>query len=275
MRKALILTALLGLVLGPAGCGLLGRVSVIPPEPPRIFALSLGAERFPAGAEATVRLSFRFEDRNADVGPEGAEVEIQAEVLSGNLAMDTTPARVLGAVRIDEHQTGQTGSVELIWTLEIPSRVQGLLRLSVALFDRAGQRSNFLSGEITIGEPGRACIFLDGDHNPVTSYRAGRQAFFRVVDPDNNTDSSIQDVLRNAAYVQAGATGDRETIPMMVETGPNTGVFEGPVSGLLLVSRSSQPGDGLLSVRDRDTIIAIYQDPSDPGDVCLALAKLR
>ncbi len=220
-------------------------------------------------------MSFRFDDPNADVGPEWAEVEIKAEVLWGNLQVDPAAARVLGAVRLDEPRTAYTGSVELVWALDIPPATHGLLRLSAALLDRAGQRSNFLSGEIAIGEPQRACTFLDGDRNPVTSYRTGRQAFFQVEDPDNDTSSTLQDVLYNAASVQARATGDRETIPLMVETGSNTGVFEGPVGGLLLVSRSSQPGDGLLSVRDRDTIIAIYQDPNDPGDVCLALAKLR
>ncbi|MFQ6090340.1 MAG: hypothetical protein ACE5LD_02770 [Candidatus Bipolaricaulia bacterium] len=49
----------------------------------------------------------------------------------------------------------------------------------------------------------------------------------------------------------------------------------GPVGGLLLVSRPSEPGDGLLFAVDRDTVIAIYQDPNDPSDVCIALAKIE
>jgi len=280
MRRSILIVVLgvVALLPGLAGCELWQEAPKLAHQPPRISELSVVPESVPAGTQATVQLSFRYEDPDGDVGPESAEVEIRADVLSGNLKVDKPLSRVLGIVQMDERQAGHTGLVELIWTLEIPPAAYGLLRLSVTLFDRAGQRSNSLSGELTVGAGGKlggACTFLDGDGNPVTAYRVGRQVFFRVSDPDNDTSRNLQDILYNAASVQAGATGDTETISMMVETGPNTGVFEGPVGGLPLVSQPSEPADGALFVVDQDTIIAIYQDPNDPGDVCIALAEIR
>jgi len=263
---------LVGLFWGPAGCDLLPEGLEPLLHPPRIFELRVVPERVPAGEEVSVHLSFGYEDPDGDVGPESAEVELGVEVLSGDLEVEKPPSPLVGKVRSGDRR-GYSGSVELEWLLRTPPGSSGVLRLSVALLDRASQRSNRLHAEIAVASRG-GCTFLDGDRNPVEAYRIGRQVFFRVRDPDNDAPPGLVDTLADAVSIKAAVTGDVEVISL-VETGPATGLFEGPPGGLLLVARPAEPGDGLLAVRDHGAIIAIYRDPNDPGDVCLTLARIE
>ena len=66
-----------------------------------------------------------------------------------------------------------------------------------------------------------------------------------------------------------------EIIFWLLETGVNTGIFEGPPGGILLTSRFPVINNGELSVLDGDTVIAYYEDPNGPGDICMAMAKVN
>lgn len=273
------------------GCSFSPALPDLLPPPPvpaatsaMIRGLVVSPARVAAGKTTDVRLAFDYEDLDADVGPKEAQVEVSTRVLAGNIRVDAAPMRVVGVVAQNSAHWGRQGIVTVARTLHVPAAAFGTLEMTLTLIDGAGQRSNTLAAVLEIDSATRGgggvgassgqCTLTDGNRHPITSIRVGRQVFLRVLDPDNNLSSQHQDRMRLAGSIQAGATGDVEDILWLLETGPDTGVFEGPVGGLLLTSQRSQPNDGVLSVYDGDTVIAFYRDPNGPGDICIAVAKV-
>lgn len=290
MRALSTWTLIAGLLLGVMGCQFIVNplADLVPdpprpaPSPPQIANLTVSPTQLEAGRTGVVSFAFDYEDLDADVGPGSAQVEVQARVVAGRFTVDSSTARVSGAVLQDPNQWGRTGRITLSRTLNVPPGVSGTLGFELALVDGAGQRSNPLSGQVSVvsagggvGPDGGKCTIIDGNGTPVTSVRIGRQVFFRVVDPDNDFSSDTQDRLFRVAAFQGGASGDIEVIFWMIETGVNTGVFEGPPGGILLTSRFPVINNGELSVLDNDTVVATYQDPNSTSDVCIALAKVN
>jgi|GEM_PF-5109809 len=290
--RPLGLLLVLSTALGLAGCTyVLNPLEVLMPAPPPALAvkatisnLVVVPAEIKAGGAASLNFTFDYEDLNADVGPDVAQVEIQSRAVSGNFNVNTAAVQASAVVRQDATRFGRKGRVTLTRTINVPASASGVLGFSLVLIDAAQQRSNALSAQVSVspssqgggvGPGGQRCTILDGNHQPVTSVRIGRQVFFRMVDPDNNFSSDTQDRLFRVASFQGGASGDVEVIFWMLETGTNTGVFEGPPGGLLLTSRFPVINNGELSVLDNDTVVATYEDPNGPGDVCIALAKVR
>lgn len=292
MKKLLLMLIVVAFV-PLVGCKyVVTPLASVVPEPPeaaatpaKISNLVLSPSQIQAGDTAAISASFDYEDLNADVESTSAQIEITMSVASGSFRIDTTPNMISGVVEQDETQWGRKGSVRISRLLSVPDDADGILTLRFVLVDASGQRSNTLTGEVRvmpsqnqgggIGPGGERCTILDGDRNPVTLVRIGRQVFFRVDDEDNNFSSDRQDRLFRVAALQASSTGDVEIINWMLETGVNTGVFEGPAGGVLLTSRRPIIDNGELSVLDNDTIIAYYEDPNSPGDSCLAIAKVN
>jgi len=215
-----------------------------------------------------------------------AQIELQFSVISGDFSIGSGPERLPGAVIQDDTQWGRKGRVTASHILNLPESSGGTVGVTLTLIDAASQRSNALTAQINVlpsesdagggvGPGGDRCTVIDGNKKPVTLVKIGRQIFFRVVDEDNNFSSDRQDRLFRVAAFQASATGDIEIINWMVETGVNTGVFEGPPGGILLTSRFPVINNGTLSVLDNDTILATYEDPNGVGDACVAIAKVR
>jgi len=291
--KKLLLMFVLVLFVPLMGCKyVVTPLASIVPEPPeaavtpaKISNLVMSPSQLQAGDSSAITATFDYEDLNADVDSASAQIEVTINVATGNIPVDTTPNLVAGVVEQDETQWGRKGSVRISRLLSVPDDADGILTLRFVLVDEAGQRSNTLTSEVRVipkpsqgggvGPGGDRCTLLDGDRNPVTLVRVGRQVFFRVDDEDNNFSSDRQDRLFRVAALQASSTGDVEIINWMLETGVNTGVFDGPAGGILLTSRRTVIDNGELSVRDNDTIIAYYEDPNSPGDSCLAIAKIN
>jgi hypothetical protein len=253
--------------------------------PPEISNLVLSPSQIQAGIANPVSVSFDYEDLNADVDSGTADIEVTVSVFSGSFSVDSTPQLAPGMVEQDQTHWGRKGRVKLTRLINLPQDADGVISVRFVLIDAAGQRSNALTGELRImpaetnqgggiGPGGERCTVLDGDRNPVTLVRIGRQVLFRVEDEDNNFSSDRQDRLFRVAALQASSSGDVEVINWMLETGTNTGVFEGPAAGILLTSRFPVINNGELSVLDNDTIIAHYEDPNSPGDMCIAIAKV-
>jgi len=110
--------------------------------------------------------------------------------------------------------------------------------------------------------------------NPIDKVKKGQELFIKVEECDQNEYSELVDSFVATLYDRD--TGDVEKV-VMVETGPNTGVFHGqgikmwrPVGGMV----PAMVGDGVLQIEDRDKIVVWYQDPNNLGDFSLAEAEL-
>lgn len=292
MKKLYLIGFLAIALLGFSGCKyIITPMANIVPEappaaqvPPKIADLVISPSQVQGGAGATLSLAFSYEDLNSDVGPNSAQVEIQGSVISGDLQIDTSVTQASGTVTADQAQWGRKGRVSVIRSLTVPQSSGGaVINFSLTLIDGAGQRSNTLSAQVTvlasqqgggIGPTGKQCTIIDGNGQPTTFVRIGRQVFLRVHDQDNNFSSDTQDRLFRTAYFQGGASGDVEIIFWLLETGASTGIFEGPPGGILLTSNFPVVNNGELSVLDGDTVIAYYEDPNSPGDICMAMAKV-
>ncbi len=290
--KKLLLILVITLFVPLMGCKYVVTPLVnLVPEPPeaaataaKISNLTLSPSQVQAGDTSAITASFDYEDLNADVDSASAQIEVTLSVATGSFSLDPTPNLVSGVIEQDATQWGRKGSVRMSRLLSLPDDADGIVTLRIVLVDAAGQRSNTLTGEVRVipkpsqgggvGPGGERCTITDGNKNPVTLVRIGRQVFFRVDDQDNNFSTDRQDRLFRVAALQASSTGDVEIINWMLETGVNTGVFEGPAGGVLLTSRRTVIDNGELSVIDNDTIIAYYEDPNSPGDSCLAIAKV-
>jgi hypothetical protein len=78
-----------------------------------------------------------------------------------------------------------------------------------------------------------------------------------ITDPDRNLDPNAIDTI---TVIVRTSRGDEVTI-VLVETGPNTGVFTGRVP--TEYSENINPTDGVLQIIGGDTIQVIYRDPLD------------
>lgn len=293
MKKASLILLVLVCAWGIAGCKVIvNRITPMIPQapaaaesPPKISNLFISPAQIQAGKTTPISMSFDYEDLNADVDSASAQIELQFSVVSGEFSIGSGPERLPGAVVQDDTQWGRKGKVTLSHMLSVPESSGGTVGVTLTLIDAAGQRSNALTAQINVlpsedgaggvGPGGDRCTIIDGNKKPVTLVKIGRQIFFRVVDHDNNFSSDRQDRLFRVAAFQASATGDIEIINWMVETGVNTGVFEGPPGGILLTSRFPVINNGTLSVLDNDTILASYEDPNGVGDACVAIAKVQ
>ena len=85
------------------------------------------------------------------------------------------------------------------------------------------------------------------------SYLENDLAIIKVVDPDQNHDSSVRESIE---VNLTSPTGDIEQI-RLIETGPNTGIFTGYIP---LASTAGTPHDGTLYVQAGDTIGVSYDD---------------
>ena len=291
MKKLYLMGFLAIALMGFSGCkfivtplaNLLPEAPQAAQVPPKIADLMVSPNQVNGGAPATLSFAFSYEDLNSDVGPNSAQVEIQGNVISGDLQIDTSATQASGTVTADQAQWGRKGRISVISSINVPQSSGAVVNFSLTLIDGAGQRSNVLNGQVTvmaseqgggIGPTGKQCTIIDGNGQPTASVRIGRQIFFRVHDQDNNFSSDTQDRLFRTAYFQGGASGDVEIIFWLLETGVNTGIFEGPPGGILLTSRFPVINNGELSVLDGDTVIAYYEDPNGPGDICMAMAKV-
>ncbi len=96
---------------------------------------------------------------------------------------------------------------------------------------------------------GSATFFIDNAGAVTTEILQGTPAIVRVIDHDANSNPSIAETT--SAQLSSEVTGDAESISL-VETGPDTGVFEGQILTRL---GSAVPGDGFLQTD---------QDPNPP-----------
>ena len=101
-----------------------------------------------------------------------------------------------------------------------------------------------------------------------SAYREDDLAIIKVTDPDQNTDSTVRDIIDVNI---TSPSGDIERI-RLIETAPNSGIFTGY---LPLVSNPSAALDGSLYVQPGDTISAIYgnQGSSIKVDTAIILAQ--
>jgi hypothetical protein len=294
LKKGMFLM-LLGLVTGLLGCTYyIGEMeNYVPeppqpaPQPPEIFNPTISPTQVPAGSSTPITITFQYKDWNGDVGPASADVELRLDKISGNFNITQPVHRLSSTIHQKSGTYGREGTVTMTKNMSASAGAQGVVSITVALFDQAGHKSQLLPvGQITIGgspQPVGNCQFVDGNGNPRSSFRIGQQVFFRVVDPDENISSDTQDQINNPGYpfgiyINSQGRLDVEVIPVLTETGINTGTFIGPPGGFLLVQPipgGSFWGDGQLEAFDGDTLMAQYVDPNNPGDVCIAVAKIQ
>lgn len=91
-----------------------------------------------------------------------------------------------------------------------------------------------------------------------------------LIDADLNLDPGIAEVTEVSGHSTTDSSS--ETL-LLTETGPNTGVFNGNV---FLDAASPVPGDGVVQVKEGDTVIISYEDVQEgalsPGNVIQASA---
>ena len=171
--------------------------------------------------------------------------------------------------------------------MENKAKLIGLLPIALLIFTLAA---------IVISPPAFASkgevLFTDVNGQPVKSWRTGETLFITVIDPDENRDSDEVELIQGTFTDALGKvhplvevvdpnTGDRETSAggfVLQETGVNTGEFRNfpglPISPLVQ-GQVATPNNGILEVKDYDTIYAYYTDPSDLGDIDADLAKIE
>ena len=108
----------------------------------------------------------------------------------------------------------------------------------------------------TVDTIGSLTFFLDGYGSEVTSYPEGARVYLRVEDHNFNDPSRLDTVT---ATVQASPSGDADTVTL-VETGRDTGIFEGSIPTR---TSSSGSGDGILTVQAGQTILAQHVDANN------------
>jgi len=116
--------------------------------------------------------------------------------------------------------------------------------------------------------------FTSETWSPINKVKKGQELFIKIEDQDQNEYSELVDSFTVTLYDRD--TGDVETV-VMVETGPNTGVFHGQGITMWRPEPEMVPemiGDGVLQIEDRDRIFVYYQDPNNPGDFAIAEADV-
>lgn len=108
--------------------------------------------------------------------------------------------------------------------------------------------------------------FVTSGNYPTGRYQIGvDRVYVRVEDGNRNLDSASRDVVE--VVVTVDETGDYETL-ILTETGPDTGRFFGPTSGLRLSkNRSVVPDNGELIIGAGDEMVARYEDAMDSTDM--------
>ena len=134
-------------------------------------------------------------------------------------------------------------------------------------------------------------LFTDVNGQPIKGWRTGEMLFITVIDPDENRDSDEVELIQGTFTDQLGNivplvqlidpnTGDEESTNggfVMQEIGVNSGTFRN-FPGLYIAPLKdgavATPNNGILEVKDNDTIYVFYTDPSDPSDIDADLAKI-
>src|SRR5947209_5896839 len=103
---------------------------------------------------------------------------------------------------------------------------------------------------------GSITSFRDGYGNEVTSYAAGARVYLQVEDHNADNPGFFDTV---SAAVQSPGSGDSEGITL-VETGRNTGIFEGSIP---TATRAGGSGDGVLTAQNGQTILGRHVDTNN------------
>lgn len=116
--------------------------------------------------------------------------------------------------------------------------------------------------------------FLTPDDQPTERVDPGQPIRIELLDADRNKDPLVAEILPAGALELRNLTldpDDRENL-MLVETGPDTGVFRVAVTAV--TARTAVIGDGLLQGGYGDEIQAMWTDPDRPSEKAVATARL-
>ena len=133
--------------------------------------------------------------------------------------------------------------------------------------------------------------FTDVNGTPKAFWRVGDTAFITVIDQDENRNNGEAELLGGTVLMDGPAKGspvvevwvgsldrvlDHETLTLQ-ETGSNTGVFRSQTGLKIAPAGGGQftPNNGTLEVMNGYTVLARYQDPTDPTDISIDLAKIE
>src|SRR4028119_1387344 len=116
--------------------------------------------------------------------------------------------------------------------------------------------------QVTARVAGARVRFFDAYGGETSSFAAGQPARVRVVDHNRNSDQS-RDFVSIAVTSRDG--GDSESLTL-VETGFNTGVFEGSLP-TIFGGPGFSPSDGQLRVYPQDQVTASYIPAMDPNAI--------
>ncbi len=110
-------------------------------------------------------------------------------------------------------------------------------------------------------EAASTTALVDATGAEVSFYEIGDTVFVRVSDDDENDAPDAADVI---TVTLSTSNGDRETLTL-VETGDDTGVFEGAI-GSTLATTGVALYDGILQVTSGNILTVSYTDATDSGD---------
>jgi uncharacterized repeat protein (TIGR01451 family) len=113
--------------------------------------------------------------------------------------------------------------------------------------------------------------FFDGAWQAAYGYSSGDSLRLEVRDGDQNGDPMVAESV--TVVLADPRTGDAETI-VLIETGPDTGIFRCGAGGVPTVLGAATAGDGILSVGANSRIRVTYTDPLDVAPVSTALALI-
>ena len=127
--------------------------------------------------------------------------------------------------------------------------------------------SSTVTKMITPRTPGEVGFF-DANWQPAYGYMSGDKINIQVKDADQNLDPGVIDKV--TVVLTNPATGDSETI-ILLETGPDTGIFRTSIPSTLEASTGS---DGKLTVEPNSRIEVTYTDNLDAAPVHVAMALI-
>jgi hypothetical protein len=172
--------------------------------------------------------------------------------------------------------------------MQVENRVKLIGLLSIALLICA--LAVIASSPQALASEGQV-LFTDVNGQPIKGWRTGEMLFITVIDPDENRDSDEVELIQGTFTDELGNvlplvelvdpnTGDVESSNggfILQETGVNTGIFRtfpGIYIAALKDGAAATPNNGIIEVKDNDTIYVYYTDPSDPSDIDADLAKI-
>lgn len=135
---------------------------------------------------------------------------------------------------------------------------------SVELFAAPGNFAGFDASMRLVGDTangGLACNDVLGTTGTIamTGIKSGSDLIITVTDPDLNTNLAAPDSI--VVTVVNDDTGESEDVTL-TETGPNTGIFEGPLP-TAHIDTTGTDNDGVLNTQVTHTITATYDDALD------------